>query len=146
MRRNAMARKKTATAEAPPAGVPPSDTNGTLPEEATTLAPPGAPTTYPSEPPPGTGNRDKRKPAVSFKYPTDRTTTIEVAVWPNQITLQSGEQVQVYAVTIQRSYLDREGEWQKNGSYRGHELPVLMHALTRAHAWILDQRELNTAF
>jgi hypothetical protein len=145
-----LARKRTAVAEPPPDQLPPSDTNGNLPEEpnvAGTQPPPDATTTSPSEvPPAGNGNGEKKKPVISWRYPTDRTTTIEVAVWPNMITLQSGEQVQVYSVTVQRSYKDQTGNWCKNGSYRGHDLPVLLHALQKAHTWILDQRDLNAAF
>jgi hypothetical protein len=147
-----MARKRpqadTPPVEPPPGELPASDTNGNLPPEAaTTTEPPPDPTTRsPSDPPAGSGNGEKKRPVIAFRYPTDRSTTIEAAVWPSLITLQGGEQVQVYSVTVQRSYKDQAGNWQKNGSYRGHDLPVLLHALERAHAWILDQRELNSGF
>lgn len=99
----------------------------------------------PAEPAPGGDGGDRKKPIARFRYPTDRSTTIEVAVWENQIATQDGTLLPVHGVTIQRSYKDGEGHWQRGGSYRAHDLPALLHALQRAHAWMLDQREMNSA-
>ena len=123
-----MPRKKTAVAPPPEAQA-----------QATAEAPPAAPTDQPAEPPPPatTPAPEKKRPTTSWRYPTDRTTTVEVAVWPMTIVVD-GRDVEVYSVTIQRSYKDQGGSWQKNGSYRGHDIPVLIHALLKAHAFILD--------
>jgi len=111
---------------------PASDTNGNLPD-----------------PPPSSGDsapEEKKRPVMSLKFPTDRVTNIEVAVWAHALTLQSGDEVQVHSVTIQRSYRDAQGNWQKNSFYRAHDIPVLLHALSRSFGWILDQRELSVPF
>ena len=72
--------------------------------------------------------------------------TIEVALWPHAITLQSGETIEVHNATITRSYRDAQGHWQRGGSFRVAEIPVLIHALLRAHGHALDSREQNCPF
>lgn len=89
-----------------------------------------------------TGN-GQRRPAASWKFPAAAGVTIEVALWPHTITLQSGESIEVYNATITRSYKDAQGNWQKGGSFRVAELMVLRHAIEVAHAHALNARELN---
>ena len=38
-------------------------------------------------------------------------------------------------------YKDKEGNWQKGGSYRIHDLPVLAYLIQKAHTFALDRRE-----
>jgi hypothetical protein len=50
----------------------------------------------------------------------------------------NGDQENVaYSVSFQRSYL-HQNEWKVARSIRAHEIPVLLHALSQAHAWILE--------
>ena len=96
-----------------------------------------------NRPPNGQPAAEKRRPVISFRFPTDRTTTVEVALWPNKIKLADGTEVEVLVATIQRSYKDAQGEYVENRSFRVHDLPVLSHTLARAYAYAMDQRELN---
>ena len=91
-----MARRKTAVMDSP-AEPPPSEANGTLPEEPPTRVadPPQEPTTSPSEP-----NGQKRKPEVSYRCYTDRTTRLEVAVWTNDMQAQDGSTYKQHAITF----------------------------------------------
>jgi len=83
---------------------------------------------------------EKKKPAVSFgPYSTDRQTSIECAVWQNEVTVNE-KPVTTFNVTIQRSYRDAQGNWQKNANFRPHDIPVLVHALQKAYDWTLEHR------
>ena len=116
-----------------PTSDPPTtaDTNGTTATEA----PPG-------ESPDGNGEA-KRRPVVSFKCPSDRSTWLEVSVWENIVTPQDGEPYKQYVTTCQRSYKTGDGEWKANHSYRAHDLPVLGHLLAKAHAFATDKRVIE---
>src|SRR5437870_5056987 len=65
-------------------------------------------------------NGEKRKPIVSYRLSSDRTTSIELAVWSNTFTSKEGEPYEQLSVTIQRSYKDANGAWCKGGSWRIH--------------------------
>lgn len=84
-----------------------------------------------------------KRPEISFKYPSERGTKIEVAVWANEQQGTNGT-FTTYSVTLKRSYLDKEEKWQTNASFRGHDLPVVMHALHKAYEWIMEKREQST--
>jgi hypothetical protein len=126
------------------------DTNGTpqtLPVElqaATVVIEPPQPL---AEPPPSSAvspqTNGTRRPAASWKYPAAAGVTVEVALWPHTVTLQSGETIEVFNATVTRSYRDQQGQWQRGGSFRIAEIPVLIHALLRAHGFALDAREQN---
>jgi len=111
----------------------PSDTNGTA------EAPEAAERTM----------SNGRKPFASWRYPVDKTTNVQVALWPNTIRLPSGEEIEVLSMTISRSYKDKNGEWVNSRtqfSFRIHELPVLQHAIAKAYACALDARQQDTPF
>jgi hypothetical protein len=81
-----------------------------------------------------------KRPEISFKYPSERGTKIEVAVWANEQQGSNG-MFTTYSITLKRSYLDKDEQWQTNASFRKHDLPVVMHALSKAYDWILEKRE-----
>jgi hypothetical protein len=124
-----MARKREAPAptESPPATVPPPS----APETPTS----------PSDP-----NGQKRKPEVSYRCFTDRTTRLEVAVWANEMTGQDGSTYKQHAITFSRNYKDGSGTWVNDSrSYRAHDLPVLLYLLDRAYKYTLDSRTEDSA-
>lgn len=89
------------------------------------------------KPPP---KEEAKRPVISFgPFPTDRSTSIEVAVWENEI---EGEErtFTTYNVTLKRSYRDEKGVWHPNQNFRPHDLPVVLHAMAKAHGWILDKK------
>lgn len=92
-----------------------------------------------------TDSQERKRPIQNFgPYRADRNTYIKVAVWDNQIEVD-GREVTVYACTVQRSYKDEDG-WHENRSFRSQELPVLVHALAKAHDWMLEQRNGDVPF
>lgn len=84
---------------------------------------------------------DRRKPLVSYRVNSDRTTSVSLAVWANQMTnTQTNEAYEQLSVTVQRRFRNDQGEWAAGGSWRVHDLPVLMFLLMKAHAFCLDRR------
>ena len=81
-----------------------------------------------------------KPPVASFgPYRTDKTTSIEVAVWKNETSVEE-RKVTNFNVTLKRSYRNEEGEWVANGNLRVHDLPALIHGLQKAHGFILDSK------
>ena len=124
-----MSRKKSAepesngTAEAPEA-IP---MEGSTPETTVTN---GTPT-----------NGDKKKPLVSYRLNSDRTTSIELSVWSNTFkNRETNEEYEQLSVTLSRSYKDANGQWCRGGSWRIHDLPVLLFLLQKSHAFALERR------
>lgn len=138
-----MAKRKTAVVDAP-AETPPSETNGTLPEQPPTRAadPPQEPTTSPSEPPSDTnGNGSDRKPVKVFSYMVARDTYVLASVWDRVVTLADGASFTTHDVSVRKRYRDpQSGEWKSLYSFRGSEIYAVLHALTQASAWILEAR------
>ena len=85
-------------------------------------------------------NGDKRKPIVSWRVQSDRTTSIELACWSNTYKTQGGDEYEQLSFTVMRSYKNGDDQWVKGGSWRTHDIPVLMFLLSKAHAYALEQR------
>jgi hypothetical protein len=117
-------------AEARQAATPPAET-------ATT-------STAPGEQAPANGREPPRQPNVSWAVNSDRTTRIEVAAWVNTYVSQGGEEYEQVSFSVQRSYRSDDG-WQRGGSWRTHDFPVLVYLLTKAHAWALERRTSDSS-
>lgn len=85
-------------------------------------------------------NGDRRKPVISWRLMSDRTTSIELSCWVNTYRTQSGEEYEQLSFTVQRSYRDQTGTWVKGGAWRTHDLPILTFLVGKAHAYALDRR------
>jgi hypothetical protein len=138
-----MAKRKTAVAD-PLAETPPSETNGSLPEEPPTRAadPPQDATTPPSEPPSDTnGSVSDRKPVKVFSYMVARDTYVLASIWDRVVTLADGATFTAHDVSVRKRYRDQQsGEWKSLYSFRGSEIYAVLHALAQASAWILEAR------
>ena len=121
-------------------------TNGT--HETTTAVAEALPVAVPVEaaaevpPPEKPVNGDKRGPLVSYRLNSDRTTSIEVAVWSNTYTNGQGEEYEQLTMTVQRSYKDAQNQWQTQTkpSWRVHDLPCLLFLLNKAYSFALNRR------
>lgn len=80
---------------------PPSDTNGNMPEGE---IPTPQQMSARSEVPLALPVDEKRKPVISWRLHSDRTTSIEVACWLNIHHTQTGEEYEQLSFTVQRSY------------------------------------------
>ena len=90
-------------------------------------------------PPPPTD--DRKKPIVTFRLNSDRSTSLSLSVWCNTMkNTVTGDEYEQLSVTFQRRYLDRNEQWQTGGSWRVHDLPVLLFLLEKAHSFCLNRR------
>jgi hypothetical protein len=114
-------------------------TNGT-PDDTTAVAELTPPEVSP--PPANTHGTEKPQPLVSYRLSSDRTTSIELAVWSHFYKNQQGEDYEQLSMTVQRSYKDTQGVWQNQArpSWRTHDLPVLLFLLQKAHSFAMNRR------
>jgi hypothetical protein len=63
---------------------------------------------------------------------------VRAAVWQNARTLPSGQSLQVMSVTIDRTYKDKEGNWQNTGSLPMNDIPKAILVLTKAYEFALS--------
>jgi hypothetical protein len=100
-------------------------------------------------PPNGNGNgnsRAARTPDVSWRLSSDRTTSIEVSAWVNEYTnQQTGEVYEQVTFTVQRSFRDQNNQWARGGSWRAHDIPILLFLLSKGHAWALERRTSDSS-
>jgi hypothetical protein len=130
-----MARKKM---EMPTEVVPPG---GPEPVQANAPAAPvgdsnGKVTEKPAERPP---HGARRRPDVSYKVFSDRTTVLEIAVWETAVEYDGRQGVQ-HSILLSRSYKNAEGQWVSNHAYRAHDLPLVRFLLDKAHCWCAERR------
>lgn len=61
-----------------------------------------------------------------------RAGAIEVNVWKNEIKNEKGDSYDKFSVSMQRSYKDKNDEWQKTGNMNTNDLPKLIVLLQQA--------------
>ncbi|MBI2548381.1 hypothetical protein HYW21_03450 [Candidatus Woesearchaeota archaeon] len=66
-----------------------------------------------------------------------RAGPVKVTVWSNQSVGKSGKPVTFRTITLDRSYLDKNGEWQHTNSLRLNDLPKAMLALSKVYEDLL---------
>ena len=136
-----MARKKTADATDAPQ---PGST-----QEAPQEMPPVEPTTSRTDASAEEASQDGEKKRPAYKIgpiACDKNTSVECAVWANEITLADQRNFTVYNVTMHGSWRDSDGTWKQLKSFRGSHLHVLIYCLQRASDWILAQRDPQNDF
>lgn len=90
--------------------------------------------------PSGQQGSGPKRPVASFRTNSDRGTSLEVSVWSNTHKAADGTEFEQLSVTVQRSYKDANGQWCRGGSYRIHDLPILLFLLQKAYTMALDRR------
>ncbi len=136
-----MPRKKTADATD---ALPPEPTQEARTQASPQEPPPTETTTSHSEAPTEESpqNGEKKRPVFKIgPIPCDKNTSVECAVWANEITLSDQRTFTVYNVTLHGSWRDSDGTWKPLKSFRGSHLHVLIYCLQRASDWILAQRD-----
>jgi len=68
-----------------------------------------------------------QKPVAKFK-----AGQISAAIWENEVTTKNGKTVPMSKVTIQRRYMDSNGQWKSSGSFGRNEIPLLIYCLQKA--------------
>src|SRR5262245_5419369 len=87
-----------------PLELPPSDVNGNLPHDAVTTTPETTPATN------GNGHKPsaKKKPVMSFRRRSDRTTVLAAAIFAHDVTYQDGEIGVQYSIMLSKSWQNEQ--------------------------------------
>lgn len=72
------------------------------------------------------------KPVAKF-----RAGAISSAIWTNDIRVGNVTKTALKC-TVERRYKDASGEWKSTGSYGRNDIPLVMHVLSQAFAYIID--------
>lgn len=85
---------------------------------------------------------DKTKTNKNVNKPehTIRSGAITATIWKNTGTKDKKEYT-YYSVNLERSYKDKEDEWQKTGSLRSQDLPKAILVLQKAYEYLNLKRE-----
>ncbi len=65
------------------------------------------------------------------------TGALVASVWENQGKSKSGEDVSFKTVSLQRRYMDKNGEWQSSSSLRLNDLPKASLVLQKAFEYLV---------
>jgi hypothetical protein len=60
---------------------------------------------------------------------------VEAAIWQNT-TQMNGQDRQTYSIQIQRTYKDKDGNWQETNSYHTSDLPKVALIAQKSFEWI----------
>ncbi len=82
---------------------------------------------------------DERQEPIQHRAPAFKTRygRVEAAVWDRD--LEEGRKV--YSVTLQRSYQDKEGQWQRTSSLDENDLLPAAKALDECYVFIQKDRQ-----
>lgn len=67
---------------------------------------------------------------------------IQVSVWENLVKTQDSEYTS-HSVTIEKSYKDKDGNWQKTQSFNVSDLPKLQLALNDAYVFLVTSKKVT---
>lgn len=62
---------------------------------------------------------------------------ISATVWQNASSGKDGQQMSYHTVSLQRSYKDRDGNWQHTSSMRLNDLPKARLVLSKAYEFLV---------
>lgn len=76
------------------------------------------------------------EPNAKAKEPVQRYNAgnVSASVWSNTITV-NGQQVSTYSITTQKSYKDRDGNWQHTTTFHVSDLPKVRLVLDLAYKY-----------
>lgn len=129
-----MSRRKNGMVEVPNEGAP------TAVAEAPEA--PLAAGEVPNEPP-------RKPPVAKFAYMSTSDTRVEACIWEEQrLDDKTNKWFRTFSVSFRRSYAKPidgtdKVEWVESKSFRAADLPVLMHALSKAYSALLELKAGN---
>lgn len=86
---------------------------------------------------------DLSKNAPEKKF---RASPISATIWSNEVKNSEG-QVNIYrTISLERTYKDKEGKWQKTTSLRVNDLPKAILVLNKAYEFISIKEEGDEIF
>ena len=66
---------------------------------------------------------------------------IQATVWENQVQNDKGESYPRLSVTLQKSYKDKDGNYQKTGSLSANDVPRALFVLQQAYEWMITYKD-----
>lgn len=79
--------------------------------------------------------------AGNFPEKKFKAGSISVTVWHNKTQKQNGEEGDYQTISIERSYMDKDGKWQTTNSLRTNDVPKAIVALQKAYEHIVLQEQ-----
>ena len=77
--------------------------------------------------------QQNNQPKMRFK-----AGSVSCSIWENTFEKDGRTQVMLKA-ELSRRYKDRDGQWQSSNSFSRTELPMAVHVLNQAFAYMIDQ-------
>lgn len=74
----------------------------------------------------------RRLPEKSF-----RSGGINVSIWRNSAINKNGQPGEYMSVSLEKRYMDKNGVWQKSGSFRVTDLPKVALLVNKAYEFIV---------
>ncbi len=74
---------------------------------------------------------DKKQPEKKF-----RAGGITATIWQNNVA-KDGKETSFNTVNLERSYKDKEGNWQSTNSFRASDLPKLTLVAQKAYEYVI---------
>ena len=72
-----------------------------------------------------------------------RAGAVSATVWRNQGQTKTGEPTEYNTISIERSYKDKEGNWQSTNSLRKNDLPKAVVVLQKAYEHLVLNKEVE---
>ncbi len=82
----------------------------------------------------------KNLPEMKF-----RAGSVVATVWSNKTVTKTGEEASYSTISIERSYKDKNGIWQKTTSLRINDLPKAALVLTKAYEGLVLNKQKSVA-
>lgn len=76
----------------------------------------------------------RKQPEHKFK-----AGSVSATIWVNQGQDKDGKQVSFKTVNFERSYIDKNGNWQSTGALRVSDLPKAILVLNKAYEYLMLQ-------
>ena len=77
---------------------------------------------------------NENKPAEKF-----RAGAVAAALWKNALTLKNGNQIDTFSVSLDRRYMDSDGNWKSSTSLRLNDIPKAILVLQKAYEFMLSK-------
>ena len=65
--------------------------------------------------------------------------SVSAAIWENEMRTERGKGV-ILKTTVQRRYMDRNGQWKNSGSFSRNEIPLAIYCLEQAFAKMIEKQ------
>ena len=84
-------------------------------------------------------NENKNQPEKKF-----RAGAVSATVWLNQAQTKEGKSTAYRTISIERSYKDKNEQWQNTNSMRVNDLPRATLVLTKAYEYLAMRESEST--